>query len=282
MTPRLDDTPEYGLHGYQLHVDMHSGGIFYLCSTFRNLFTKKGDTKLGFCFSTKLKGWRGQGASFSMGVENCPPNWSLTIHWHCILPDPCALWDLWNPSARSKLLSSGCFLHHPPSLCLLDLLRSPLLLLSLLLCPTTPLPRCLPSLSREFGDFGHRASAAPVCLGWESTAQPSTFHSSVYGHQSWGRDWRGVSQGKERPSLLCLILYSWRHFSVSYRLEVWCKNLHRFKFKFRDFSACSFYYEFSHECWPDGLPVDGYLCPLLLAIGKWWFPSSVIPSTSNS
>lgn len=43
-TPRLDDTPEYGLHGYQLHVDMHSGGIFYLCSTFRNLFTKKGDT----------------------------------------------------------------------------------------------------------------------------------------------------------------------------------------------------------------------------------------------
>ncbi|XP_042817323.1 F-box only protein 15 isoform X3 [Panthera tigris] len=41
-TPLLDDNPEYGLHGYQLHIDMHSGGIFYLCGTFRNLLTKKG------------------------------------------------------------------------------------------------------------------------------------------------------------------------------------------------------------------------------------------------
>ncbi|XP_019498916.1 PREDICTED: F-box only protein 15 isoform X3 [Hipposideros armiger] len=47
-TPRLDDTPEYGLHGYQLHVDMHSGGIFCLCSTFRNLFTKKGCIENGY------------------------------------------------------------------------------------------------------------------------------------------------------------------------------------------------------------------------------------------
>lgn len=42
-SPFLDDSPEYGLHGYQLHVDLHSGGVFYLCGTFRNLFTKKGD-----------------------------------------------------------------------------------------------------------------------------------------------------------------------------------------------------------------------------------------------
>uniref|UniRef100_F1SNL4 F-box protein 15 n=1 Tax=Sus scrofa TaxID=9823 RepID=F1SNL4_PIG len=41
-TPFLDDSPEYGLHGYQLHVDMHSGGVFCLCGTFDNLFTKKG------------------------------------------------------------------------------------------------------------------------------------------------------------------------------------------------------------------------------------------------
>nr|XP_020037893.1 F-box only protein 15 isoform X1 [Castor canadensis] len=41
-SPFLDDNPEYGLHGYQLHIDMHGGGVFYLCSTFRNLFTKKG------------------------------------------------------------------------------------------------------------------------------------------------------------------------------------------------------------------------------------------------
>lgn len=64
-SPRLDDTPEHGLHGYQLHVDMHSGGVFCLCSTFRDLFTKKGDTSLSFCFSTKLKGWRGQGPVFT-------------------------------------------------------------------------------------------------------------------------------------------------------------------------------------------------------------------------
>ncbi|XP_047622922.1 F-box only protein 15 isoform X3 [Phacochoerus africanus] len=41
-TPFLDDSPEYGLHGYQLHIDMHSGGVFCLCGTFDNLFTKKG------------------------------------------------------------------------------------------------------------------------------------------------------------------------------------------------------------------------------------------------
>nr|XP_019570881.1 PREDICTED: F-box only protein 15 isoform X2 [Rhinolophus sinicus] len=47
-SPRLDDTPEHGLHGFQLHVDMHSGGVFCLCSTFRNLFTKKGHIENGY------------------------------------------------------------------------------------------------------------------------------------------------------------------------------------------------------------------------------------------
>ncbi|XP_036891667.1 F-box only protein 15 isoform X3 [Sturnira hondurensis] len=37
-----DDSPEYGLRGYQLHVDLHSGGAFCLCSTFCNLFTDTG------------------------------------------------------------------------------------------------------------------------------------------------------------------------------------------------------------------------------------------------
>ncbi|XP_059974363.1 F-box only protein 15 [Mesoplodon densirostris] len=41
-TPLLDDSPECGLSGYQLHVDMHSGGVFCLCGTFRNLSTSKG------------------------------------------------------------------------------------------------------------------------------------------------------------------------------------------------------------------------------------------------
>ncbi|XP_004862017.1 F-box only protein 15 isoform X3 [Heterocephalus glaber] len=39
--PFLDDNPEYGLYGYQLHIDMHGGGVFFLCGTFHNLFTMK-------------------------------------------------------------------------------------------------------------------------------------------------------------------------------------------------------------------------------------------------
>ncbi|XP_012881562.1 PREDICTED: F-box only protein 15 [Dipodomys ordii] len=47
-SPFLDDSPEYGLSGYQLHVDMHGGGVFYLCGTFRNLFSKKGYIEDGY------------------------------------------------------------------------------------------------------------------------------------------------------------------------------------------------------------------------------------------
>ncbi|XP_037661809.1 F-box only protein 15 isoform X2 [Choloepus didactylus] len=47
-SPFLDDDPEYGLHGYHLHVDMHSGGVSYLCGTFRNLFSKKGNIENGY------------------------------------------------------------------------------------------------------------------------------------------------------------------------------------------------------------------------------------------
>lgn len=41
--PFLDDSPEYGLQGYQLHIDMHGGGTFYLCSTLYALFSSKGE-----------------------------------------------------------------------------------------------------------------------------------------------------------------------------------------------------------------------------------------------
>ncbi|XP_021483325.1 F-box only protein 15 isoform X4 [Meriones unguiculatus] len=47
-SPFVDDSPEYGLQGYQLHIDMHGGGIFYLCSTFRNLFSRKGCIDNGY------------------------------------------------------------------------------------------------------------------------------------------------------------------------------------------------------------------------------------------
>ncbi|XP_076768457.1 F-box only protein 15 isoform X2 [Arvicanthis niloticus] len=47
-SPFVDDSPEYGLQGYQLHIDMHGGGIFYLCSTFRNLFSRRGYIENGY------------------------------------------------------------------------------------------------------------------------------------------------------------------------------------------------------------------------------------------
>ncbi|NXV73086.1 FBX15 protein, partial [Atlantisia rogersi] len=41
--PILDDVdPEYGLHYYTLHLDMHGGSCTYLCGTFKNLFCRKG------------------------------------------------------------------------------------------------------------------------------------------------------------------------------------------------------------------------------------------------
>ncbi|XP_077126213.1 F-box only protein 15 isoform X2 [Ranitomeya variabilis] len=46
--PVLDDIdPNYGLHGYQLHIDMYSGPRTYLCKTFRNLFCRKEYIKNG-------------------------------------------------------------------------------------------------------------------------------------------------------------------------------------------------------------------------------------------
>ncbi|GAB0182922.1 triadin [Grus japonensis] len=47
--PVLDDVdPEYGLHDYNLHLDMHGGSCTYLCGTFKNLFCRKGDIENGY------------------------------------------------------------------------------------------------------------------------------------------------------------------------------------------------------------------------------------------
>ncbi|NXL64211.1 FBX15 protein, partial [Chordeiles acutipennis] len=47
--PVLDDVdPEYGLHDYSLHLDMHSGSCTYLCATFKSLFCRSGDIADGF------------------------------------------------------------------------------------------------------------------------------------------------------------------------------------------------------------------------------------------
>ncbi|KAM4704999.1 F-box only protein 15 [Rhinophrynus dorsalis] len=47
--PIVDDIdPNYGLHGYQLHIDMHSGPRTYLCGSYRGLFCRKDYIKDGF------------------------------------------------------------------------------------------------------------------------------------------------------------------------------------------------------------------------------------------
>ncbi|KGL84111.1 F-box only protein 15, partial [Tinamus guttatus] len=47
--PVLDDVdPEYGLHDYNLHLDMHSGTHTCMCGTFKSLFCRKGDIQNGY------------------------------------------------------------------------------------------------------------------------------------------------------------------------------------------------------------------------------------------
>nr|XP_054100286.1 F-box only protein 15 isoform X2 [Callithrix jacchus] len=90
-SPFLDDSPEYGLHGYQLHVDLHSGGVFYLCGTFRNLFTKKDflrshwqkPWRAGFCVLCSLMcPHHSLDTSFPFGIR-----WSrLILYFACHCP----------------------------------------------------------------------------------------------------------------------------------------------------------------------------------------------------
>ncbi|XP_069476810.1 F-box only protein 15 isoform X2 [Ambystoma mexicanum] len=47
--PILDDIDsQYGLHDYQLHIDMHSGGRTYMCGSFSHLYCKKDYIRNGF------------------------------------------------------------------------------------------------------------------------------------------------------------------------------------------------------------------------------------------
>ncbi|XP_075069337.1 F-box only protein 15 isoform X2 [Mixophyes fleayi] len=53
--PVLDDIdPDYGLHGYRLHIDMYSGPRTYLCRTFRGLFCRKEYIKYGYLRMTAI------------------------------------------------------------------------------------------------------------------------------------------------------------------------------------------------------------------------------------
>ncbi|XP_036740051.2 F-box only protein 15 isoform X2 [Manis pentadactyla] len=72
-SPLLDDTPEYGLHDYQLHVDMHSSGISYLSGTFRSLCTKKGYIENGYVKLVVI--------SFKNNTEHIPLIGKLGLFW---------------------------------------------------------------------------------------------------------------------------------------------------------------------------------------------------------
>ncbi|XP_074195951.1 F-box only protein 15 isoform X4 [Rhinolophus sinicus] len=80
-SPRLDDTPEHGLHGYQLHVDMHSGGVFCLCSTFRDLFTKKGHIENGYAKLIVIH--------FKNNTEHLPLVGKVGLSWRTDVFDGC-------------------------------------------------------------------------------------------------------------------------------------------------------------------------------------------------
>ncbi|KAB0361004.1 hypothetical protein FD754_005160 [Muntiacus muntjak] len=53
--PVSDDSPERGLHGYRLHVDMHSGGVSCLCGSFCNLSANKGEAHCSIVDLTLLE-----------------------------------------------------------------------------------------------------------------------------------------------------------------------------------------------------------------------------------
>uniref|UniRef100_A0A8C2VF16 F-box only protein 15 n=2 Tax=Chinchilla lanigera TaxID=34839 RepID=A0A8C2VF16_CHILA len=88
--PFLDDNPEYGLHGYQLHVDMHGGGVFFLCGTFRNLFTMKGCIEDGYVKLTVI--------NFKNSREHLPLIGKVGLTWRTNIFDAfvesCAVMDV--------------------------------------------------------------------------------------------------------------------------------------------------------------------------------------------
>ncbi|NXI51046.1 FBX15 protein, partial [Chloroceryle aenea] len=72
--PILDDIdPEYGLHDYSLHLDMHGRSCTYLCGTFRNLFCRKDDIANGYLRLTVV--------SLKDSTKHLPLTGTLGIFW---------------------------------------------------------------------------------------------------------------------------------------------------------------------------------------------------------
>ncbi|XP_066102489.1 F-box only protein 15 isoform X1 [Saccopteryx bilineata] len=87
--PLLDDSPEYGLRGYQLHLDMHGGGDVYLCSTFRNLFTSRGDIENGY---VKLMVIHSQDTTEHLPLGDVGLSWRAGVFDGCI--KSCSIMDV--------------------------------------------------------------------------------------------------------------------------------------------------------------------------------------------
>ncbi|XP_023399498.1 F-box only protein 15 isoform X3 [Loxodonta africana] len=80
-SPFLDDAPEYGLHGYQLHVDLHSGDISYLCGTFHNLFSKKEYIENGYVKLVVI--------SFDNNTQHVPLIGKVGLSWRTNIFEGC-------------------------------------------------------------------------------------------------------------------------------------------------------------------------------------------------
>ncbi|XP_058034099.1 F-box only protein 15 isoform X2 [Ahaetulla prasina] len=68
-----DIDPEYGLHGYQLHIDLQSRGNNYICSTFRSLFCKKDYIRNGYLRLTVI--------SYKKEAQHLPLDGNIGLSW---------------------------------------------------------------------------------------------------------------------------------------------------------------------------------------------------------
>ncbi|XP_063155111.1 F-box only protein 15 [Candoia aspera] len=68
-----DIDPEYGMHGYQLHIDLQSRGNTYICSTFRSLFCKKEYVRNGYLRLTVI--------SYKNEAQHLPLDGNIGLFW---------------------------------------------------------------------------------------------------------------------------------------------------------------------------------------------------------
>ncbi|NXY84169.1 FBX15 protein, partial [Alcedo cyanopectus] len=70
---RDDIDPDYGLHGYSLHLDLHGRSCTYLCATFRSLFCRKVDITDGYL--------RLRVVSLKDSTKHLPLTGTLGLYW---------------------------------------------------------------------------------------------------------------------------------------------------------------------------------------------------------